>query len=190
MAYKLGEASHSGPFRMRSLVHRRHSVRSPGDLHLSPHGVALARRVGAGSGQFDRVVTSPKPRAVETARAMGFAVDAEWEELGSVPDPVARFLERESPSTFGEYVRWATTVHEVRAAAEALASRWARELDRLPDGGRVLMVSHAGIIELGAAGALPDEAAGWGPTLAPLEGIRLDRDRGRWVQGTVLRVEA
>jgi broad specificity phosphatase PhoE len=174
---------------MRSLIHRRHSLRSPGDVHLSPEGVALARRVGAGSGHFDRVVTSPKARAVETAQAMGYAVDAEWEELGSLPEPVARYLERESPSTFGEYVRSVTAVDGIRSAAEALAHRWAIELDRLPEGARVLMISHAGVVELGAAGALPDESVRWGPTVAPLEGVRLDRDRGHWVHGDVLRVE-
>jgi len=175
---------------MRSLVHRRHSLRSPGDIHLSPEGVELARRVGGLSGRFDRVFTSPKPRAVETALSMGYSVDAEWEELGSVPEPVGRFLDREMPSTFGDYVRWATTVHEVRAAAESLARQWGEELDRVPDGGRVLLVSHAGVIELGAAGALPEEAVRWGPILGPLEGIHLDRERGRWRHGEVLRVGA
>ncbi|MCI4373253.1 MAG: histidine phosphatase family protein [Thermoplasmata archaeon] len=187
MAYKLDEARRSGPAGMRSLIHRRHSLRAPGDVHLSSEGLALAREVGRTSGPFDRVVTSPKPRAVETAIAMGYSVDAEWEELGSMADPVGRFLEREAPSTFGEFVRWATTVHEVRAAAEALARRWGNELDRLPEGGRMLLVSHAGVVELGAAGAVPDLAIRWGATLAPLEGIRLDRDRGRWVDGAVIR---
>lgn len=190
MTYKLGEGSGSGRPRMRALVHRRHSLREAGDAHLSPEGVALARRVGLLSGRFERVITSPKPRAVETALSMGYVVDAEWEELGSLPDPVGRFLDREAPSTFGDYVRWATAVHEVRAAATDLAERWGTELERIPDGRSLLMISHAGVIELGAAGALPDEAVRWGPTLAPLEGIRLGRERGRWVHGDVLRLDA
>ena len=74
--------------RMRSLVVRRHSLRSPGGVHLSPEGVHQARRVGRFSGNFDRVVTSPKPRARETAEAMGFPVDAELELLGSLPEPL------------------------------------------------------------------------------------------------------
>jgi broad specificity phosphatase PhoE len=189
MAYKLGEGSPSGPVRMRSLVHRRHSLRSHGDVHLSPEGVELARRVGRTSGRFDRVITSTKPRAVETAQAMGYAVDAEWAELESIPDPVGRFLDREAPSTFAEYVQWATTVHEVRAAAEAFARRWAEELDRVPDSGRLLLISHASIIELGAAGAVPDQAVHWGANLAPLDGIQLDRSHGQWVRGEVLRAD-
>lgn len=190
MAYKLGEGSGPHGVRMRSLVHRRHSLRQPTDVHLSPEGVELARRIGARSGRFDRVITSPKARATETALAMGFPVDEQWEELGALPDPVGRFLDRESPGTFGEYVRWVVAVHELRAAAVAIADRWGAALDRTPEGGRLLMVSHAGIIELGAAGALPDEAVHWGATLAPLEGVRLERDRGRWVRGAVLRRES
>jgi broad specificity phosphatase PhoE len=188
MAYKLGEGSGAGQPRMRSLVHRRHSLRTPGEVHLSPEGIALARKVGAGSGRFDRVLTSPILRAVETAEAMGYRVDERWESLGALAEPVGRFLDRERPSSFGEYVRWSTTVHEVRDAARQLARTWGEALDRLPDRSRVLMVSHAGVIELGAAGALPEAALQWGASLAPLEGVRLDRERGRWVRGEVLRV--
>ena len=57
--------------RMRSLVVRRHSLRSPGGVHLSPEGVHQARRVGRFSGNFDRVVTSPKPRALAGGRGTG-----------------------------------------------------------------------------------------------------------------------
>ncbi len=173
--------------RMRSLVVRRHSLRSPGGVHLSPEGVHQARRVGRFSGNFDRVVTSPKPRARETAEAMGFPVDAELELLGSLPEPLGRFLDRESPGSFEEYVRWISRVDEVRAGSEALGSAWAEELNHVPDGGRLLMISHAGLIELGGAGAVPDFAIRWGRTLAPLEGFRLDREGDRWIQGEIFR---
>jgi broad specificity phosphatase PhoE len=175
---------------MRSLVHRRHGQRDPGQVHLSPKGVAQARTLGRSSGPFDRVVTSPRARAVETAREMGYEVDARLPDLATLPPPVARFLEQESPTTFREYAWWAVEVDEVRATAERLLAAWGRELDRVPDGGRLLLVSHTGLIELAAASALPDDAADWGPTLAPLEGVRLDRVRGRWVHGEVLRVDS
>jgi hypothetical protein len=44
-------------------------------------GLRLARRAGAGCGPFARVVTSPRPRCIETAVAMGFAVDEENAQL-------------------------------------------------------------------------------------------------------------
>ena len=60
---------------MRYLEVRRHSKRSRPNQHLTQWGVALARGLGSQIGPFDRVVTSPLPRCVETAVAMGFAVD-------------------------------------------------------------------------------------------------------------------
>jgi broad specificity phosphatase PhoE len=173
---------------MRSLVHRRHSLRDPGGAHLSAEGVARARAVGRTSGTFDRVVTSTKPRARETAHAMGYDVDAELEELGSLSDPVARFLDRVSPASFAEYLGCVSRVDEVRAEGEALAARWAMELEKVPEGGRLLMVSHAGLIELGAVTAAGGTTAEWGRPLAPLEGVRLDRGSGAWTHAEVVRL--
>ena len=66
---------------MRYLEVRRHSKRVRPGQHLSQWGVLLARRVGDELGPFDRVVTSPLPRCIETAVAMGFAVDETIEAL-------------------------------------------------------------------------------------------------------------
>jgi hypothetical protein len=189
IAYKLGEGPRPPRPRMRVLLHLRHSLRNPGDPHLSEAGVALARQVGARAGGFDRVLTSPKLRAVETAAAMGWRVDEQRPEWGSLPDPIARYLDREPPRTFAEYLRAVTRAEEVRACAEDLATGWAAELEQVPDGGRLLMISHAGVIELGAVGAVPELAARWGDALAPLEGVRLSRAGGRWLHGEVARVD-
>jgi broad specificity phosphatase PhoE len=79
---------------MRWLEVRRHSLtkkdagRGRGS-HLSAEGVALARLVGGSLGPFARVVASASPRAVETAVAMGFAVDDTVElPSGYVPGEV------------------------------------------------------------------------------------------------------
>jgi hypothetical protein len=65
---------------MRWLEVRRHSLIKKGlargrGSHLSAQGVALARAVGAKLGPIAHVLTSTTPRAVETAIAMGLAVD-------------------------------------------------------------------------------------------------------------------
>jgi hypothetical protein len=65
---------------MRWLEVRRHSLTKKDSArgrgsHLSAEGVVLARRVGESLGPFASVVASASPRAVETAVAMGFAVD-------------------------------------------------------------------------------------------------------------------
>jgi hypothetical protein len=59
---------------------RRHSMTRKGATlgrgsQLSQEGVALARVVGECLGQFAYVVASASPRAIETAIAMGLAVD-------------------------------------------------------------------------------------------------------------------
>lgn len=71
---------------MRVIEHRRHTMRVKPGLHLSQAGVDLARSVGEGLGPFDRVITSSVHRAFETAIAMGFAVDEQLKELGSLPE--------------------------------------------------------------------------------------------------------
>ena len=69
----------------RYIEHRRHTMRTKPGQHLSQAGVNLARRVGEGMAAFDKVYTSPVPRAFETAIAMGYAVDHQVELLASMP---------------------------------------------------------------------------------------------------------
>ncbi|MBZ0278386.1 MAG: hypothetical protein K8I60_19725, partial [Anaerolineae bacterium] len=71
---------------MRYLEMRRHTIRIKPGQHLSQAGVTLARRVGETIGPFDRVITSTIPRAYETAIAMGFAVDEQLDELGTMDE--------------------------------------------------------------------------------------------------------
>ena len=174
---------------MQVIEHRRHSRRETGGVHLSNEGRALARRVARTIGRFDRVVTSPKPRAIETAEALGFTVDTTLAELGEMPDDAGLSDDEFGNHTFVDYVR---SVQRSEAAAEYAhrqADLMRTQLARLPESnGRLLMVSHGGIIELGAAVARPDEARGWGDGLGHLEGVRLYLDRGKWVRGEVLRV--
>jgi broad specificity phosphatase PhoE len=173
---------------MRTLEHRRHSRRDPGTIHLSTAGHALARRVGGGLGRFDRVVTSPKPRARETAEAMGRTVDAEVDSLGEMPDDRGISVDDQTPRTFADYVSLVARSEQMGAYGREQADRWRVELERVPDGGSLLMISHGGVIEFGAASAVSEAARGWGVALGYLEGVRLLWDGRRWVSGEVLRV--
>jgi len=174
---------------MRVLEHRRHSRRETGGVHLSREGRALARRVAGTVGPFDRVVTSPKPRAIETAEALGFTVDATLDELAEMPDDVGLSDEALGNRSFVDYVRAVERSEEVAAYARRQAEVMRAQLARAPDpDGRLLLVSHGGIIELGAAAARPEDARAWGESLGYLEGVRLYWDRGKWVRGEVLRV--
>lgn len=62
---------------MKTVIVIRHAERrdrADNQSGLSPAGIAQAQAAGARCPRFDAVVTSPLPRAVETAAAMGFAV--------------------------------------------------------------------------------------------------------------------
>jgi len=173
---------------MRVIEHRRHSLREPGGPHLSREGIALARRVAPSIGRFDRVATSPKRRAVETAEALGLTVDATIEELAEMPDDAGLAVDTLGARSFADYVRGVTRSRGMAEYGRRQAGLMRRELERLPEGGRLLLISHGGVIEFGAVAARPKDARGWGPPVGHLEGVRLFLDRGRWVRGEILRV--
>src|SRR5581483_10534951 len=86
---------------MRWLEVRRHSLTKKGTArgrgsHLSAEGVTL--------GPFARVLTSPAPRAIETAVAMGFAVDDIIElPSGYVPGQVGHHQQWTWPEPYVSY---------------------------------------------------------------------------------------
>lgn len=173
---------------MRVLEHRRHSRRDPTSPHLSAAGIELARRVGRTLGKFDRVVTSPKPRAVETAIEMGLWVDEEIEELATMPDDAGFPGDPTQLRSFSEYLGVYRQSKATARYAREQETVWLRELLSLPEGGRLLLISHGGLIECGTVAALGEMVATWGEVLGPLEGVRMYREGTRWTRGEVLRV--
>ena len=173
---------------MREVEHRRHSRRDPGGPHLNGEGREIARRVAPLLGRFDRVVSSPIPRAVETVEALGLKVDATLADLAMVAEEVQRVLEAYPPTSFADYVSLARRRRVVAEFARRQANLMREELERLPDGGRLLIISHGGVIELGAAGARPQDIRSFGPTAGYLEGVRLGLDDGDWVRAEPVRV--
>ena len=168
---------------------RRHAMRAPGGVHLVQAGVAFARRVGEGLGPFAVVITSPIPRAFETAIAMGFAVDDVDDHLALLPSKV---MDRVAwDGGFGEWAAAAAAGSKpVRTHLGAMRDWLAKVAAALPDGGAALMVSHGGIVESIGAACLGDGAATWGDPVRYVEGVRLeyDREAARFIGGTVLRV--
>jgi len=173
---------------MRFLEHRRHSRRDPASPHLNAAGLALAQRVAPSTGPFDRVVTSPKPRAVETAVAMGYPVAAELDELSEMPSEVENLIDALHPRTFADYSVLVGRNPAMARYARSQEALWRHELEGLPEGGRLLLVSHGGVIESGAVIAARASVEAWGSTLGYLEGIQLYRDAGRWVRAEIVRV--
>ena len=172
---------------MKTIEIRRHSIRSkPGD-HLNQPGVSLARLVGENLGPFDRVITSTLPRAIETAIAMGFAVD----ELNEVMSSYGNDVDREAPWPLSP-VEYARIIRKGKATAEyaqRLVVVYTKLADYLMDGRAALVVNHGGIAEMGAVACLPDaDHFAWGPHFDYCEGIRLFWEDGKFVNGEILRV--
>lgn len=179
---------------MRWLEVRRHAPTKKGagrgrGSQLSGTGVALARAVGAGSGPFASVVTSSSPRAVETAIAMGWAVDDTVDmPSGYVPGEVEH---HEQWAWARPYVRYAELIAEGGGLAAVAAEHrriWIDVVGTVPDGGGALVVSHGGAIEPALVGCLPEADHGsWGAPFAHLDGVRLDFEDGRFARARLLR---
>lgn len=162
---------------------RRHSFTKKGEArgrgsHLSHAGVVAARELGATLGSFDRVLASTSPRTLETAIAMGQAVD----DLIEMPSPVET-----GEIEFHAWRAWPDPFTTLRISADdspALGAYLNREVERLldatatvGDGGRVLVIGHGGWIESVVAGMLQANfAASVGGSFWHLDGISLDVD--------------
>ncbi len=184
---------------MRSILIRRHSYTKKGAArgkgsHLSAAGVALARRIGAESGPFDLVFTSTVPRALETAIAMGFAVDEQLDVLGDIPPGLREEV--------GHHDRWAWETPFVRFAeliagggatarlGEIQRETWVEALECVPPAGRVLIISHGTLVEAGLVTCIPHgDFAAWGLPFRHLEGVELQYEDGQFTAIRFLRVE-
>jgi broad specificity phosphatase PhoE len=173
---------------MRTIEHRRHAPREMRGDRLSPAGREMARRLGGSLRTYDRVVTSPKARAVETAELLGYRVSATLPGLGDVPDDAGVPLAEHRPRTFADFAALFEQSSAMQTFAREQARLWQHELEKVPENGFLLMISHSGIIESGAVAALPDAARAWGEPLSYLEGVSLVWDGKKWVSGEVLRV--
>ncbi|MCS7061673.1 MAG: histidine phosphatase family protein [Anaerolineae bacterium] len=173
---------------MKYLEIRRHTMRQKPGKHLTQAGVSLARQVGASMGPFTKVITSDVVRAFETAIAMGFAVDEQLADLAPLEDDGVITALEDAP-TFAEVAQIARSHKAVGRCARELARVWTSIAESLPEEGVALVITHGLVIELGAAGCLPDaDFSTWGAVCDYCEGIRLSFDGKRFVGGEVIRL--
>lgn len=173
---------------MRWLEVRRHSItkkstiRAPGS-HLSQEGVALARRVGSSLGLFAYVVTSASPRAIETALAIGYAVDDTVDlPSGYLPGRIDHHDQWHWPEPYRRYAELVAQLPCLAAVADAHRTLWIRLLAAVPEGAAVLVVCHGGGIEPALVSCLPHADHGsWGPPFGHCDGARLCFDRASFV---------
>src|SRR6266550_7378995 len=163
--------------RMPILEIRRHAERADHGNEksaLSAAGRAMAEQLAKRTPKFALVLSSPLPRAKETAQLIAGRLDAI--ESGLLPEMGGVIGDR----IFGEMrtlADWAEVLSERedarQFAAEQLAT-WARIASRIGDKDRVLTVSHGGIIELPAI------------TLAERLRARLDGPAFGYCEGVVI----
>ena len=171
---------------MRHLEVRRHSFTKKGDArgrgsHLSGEGVRAARSAGAELGPLAYVAVSELPRTLETAIAMGFAVD-DILPLGAGYS-TAEVAHHDQWTWPRPYVRYRELLDGGGPLADAARREfdvWRSAVDRIADGETALIVSHGGRIEPTFVVALPDaDVAAWGPPFSHLDGVRIAFDADR-----------
>jgi broad specificity phosphatase PhoE len=170
---------------------RRHAERmnvQDNQSALSAAGRAMCDRLAKDAPRYALVVSSPLPRAKETAERIAGRLDGA--DPGLLPD-----LGGAAARMFGEMrtlADWARLMRDDESAqrfAEEQLPTWARIAGRIGDRDRVLAVSHGGIVDLPAIiiaarlGAKLDGASfGYG------EGVRVTYAKGAPVKIEELRV--
>ncbi len=172
---------------MKFIQHCRHSIYSIPYPHLNQQGVDLARKVGNDLGPFNLVITSSKPRAFETAIAMGFAVDQTLKEFSGISSTV----DQEIAWNAG-FQKFAETYENNGATslwAKGLAKIFLKIVRKLPENGSVLIISHGGIVEGSMIGSYPDfDYSNWNRSVQYCEGVKLSFDNDKCISAKYIEV--
>jgi phosphohistidine phosphatase SixA len=122
---------------------RRHAPRDPDHDRLTPRGRVLAEDVGRASGRtYDAVFVSPAERAAETAAWFLRGAGQQLPEHAVIPGLAGKDMTGGSP--------------------EGMAAGVRALLDRLPDDGTGLAISHTPLVEkavIGLTGREPESFA-------------------------------
>ncbi|QDP98938.1 hypothetical protein FOE78_19115 [Microlunatus elymi] len=137
-----------------------------------------ARVVGDTLPDFGFVLTGPDRRHIETAVAMGYAVDeiVDWPS-GYVEGVVEHHDQWRWDQPFVRYQELLQTSSALREVSEIHLGHWRRALDQVREGEAALVVASGGSIEpvLVAAVAAGD-LGGWGSAFHQLDGATLTFD--------------
>ena len=165
---------------------RRHAERTKPGQNLSRTGIDRARVAGASGPPFARVVTSPSPRAVQTAVAMGYPVDVEESVLQSFGSAVSELIDWSVG--FAGWQQGVAKSQVLAAFATLQAAVWRQVVTGILPGQAALVLTHGGMIEAGVMAAAP--AHDWlaaGEALDHVEGVRLWFADERCVSASLLR---
>lgn len=168
---------------MSTLMIRRHCYTKKGEgrgkgSHLSTEGVRQARRMGETMGPFDLVWTSHIPRTLETALAMGFAVDDQRTELGEIPlavwDEIGHHERWEWQDPFGHFAMIIAQGGATASMGKQQKDVWTQAAQSIGAKGQALIISHGRVIEAGLVSCFPTaDFAAWGRPFGHGEGVDL-----------------
>jgi len=169
---------------MVSLEIRRHAERGSeegSERALSAAGIAAARDLYRGAGEFALVISSPRRRARETAVEIAGRADEMSDFLAGSPDEALTQQQYDTMGSLQDVLELiAGNDHALRFAREQLAT-WESIARRLRDGTTALVVTHGGNIVLPAALLARRLGHDLAPLpLAHLEGVRVEYSQGRW----------
>ncbi|MEM7018182.1 MAG: phosphoglycerate mutase family protein [Pseudomonadota bacterium] len=140
-------------------------------------GVETARRIGEMIGPIDYVCTSTVPRTIETAIAMGYAVDEAIEfSCGYIAGEFEHHAQWDWPQPYLEFKqRLATPNSQLAKTAAIDVDTWKRVVKSVPAGGKALIVSHGGSIEPVLVYCSADsEAESWERPFSHCDGVELE----------------
>jgi hypothetical protein len=179
---------------VRTLEVVRHSLTRKGAdkrkaSHLSADGVRLARQLSESMARMDYVAVGDEPRHLETAIAMGFAVDEQtaWPS-GYVEGEVGHHDQWTWTEPFVHYATLLAQGRRLHDVAQEHLSHWRRILDAVLDDGAALVVSSGGSIEPVLVAAFPDaDHASWGGPFHQLEGATVLVEGGQFTSVALRR---
>jgi len=169
---------------------RRHAQRQNTDDQrsaLSTEGIALCERLAKSAPKYALVVSSPLPRARESAQRIAGRLDAA--EPGLLPD-----IGGQAGQLFGEmrtladWDRLMARDEAARKFADEQLPVWVRLASRVGENDRVLAVSHGGIVDLPAIVIMKRLGVAIdGPSFGYGEGVRIRYQNGKATSLKVLR---
>jgi broad specificity phosphatase PhoE len=173
---------------MRILEIRRHTMRNKLNEHISSEGIDLAQFIGSKLDPFDLVVTSPVLRVIETAVAMGFAVDETRQVLSELSSDV--FHNSGWPASYDELHKTVNDHRNVSDFAKTQAQAWRDIVGKNHDKKRILIVTHGLFVELGTIANFPNTSNPGCHSIGYCEGIRILIEDEKFLSYEVLRVPA
>lgn len=167
---------------------RRHTLTGD-DKRISAQGLALAQAAASDLPErYDRVLSSPALRCLDTVTALGLSNPEIHEAFGTLPglalkphDEKVQELAREKGIGLLEaYLSYEPTKAIVLQKGRRVLEAIEEVAEGLPENGRALVVSHSGTIEPAAMALLgTDSLSQIGGALDPCEGMTFVVEKGR-----------